>query len=289
MKTNNLKLIKGLGIGFFILITFSCSRPESKYDISAEQISLQETGETPSLNSYKTQINESKPKKIGESVDLKIIRNANCKIKVRNVEKATSLAKRIASTNNGYVSDERFSNTNYTKENRFTIRIPQNRFDTVLDSICGLAEFVDHKNITTVDVTEEYLDIKARLKTKLEVKQRYETILRNRAKTVEDILKAEEKLSGLQEEIESAQGRLNYLGNRVAYSTIQLDMYESVIPKEEPSIYEPTYLDKATKGLTFGWSLVESVSLIMFYIWPFLLLGFMIYMYFRWIRKYLSK
>ncbi|MBQ0740603.1 DUF4349 domain-containing protein, partial [Aquimarina celericrescens] len=90
-----------------------------------------------------------------------------------------------------------------------------NNFDIVLDSICKTAEFVDFKNISTIDVTEEYVDITSRLKTKVEVKQRYETILRTKAKTVEDILMAEEKLSKLQEEIESAQGRLKYLGSKV--------------------------------------------------------------------------
>ncbi len=289
MKTN-----KFMGSRLLVLITvlmlgYSCAKSESKYDRTSEDIMLESTGETPVLASVEERATVDKEKlqtqKSTIDFKLKIIKNANCRIQVKNVEAAIILAKQIASRYDGYVSDERFTNTNYAKENRFTIRVPKGNFDIVLDSICKLAEFVAHKNISTIDVTEEYVDITARLKTKLEVKERYETILRTRAKTVEDILKAEDKLRKLQEEIESAQGRLNYLGNRVTFSTIQLDMYETVVPKELPPHYEPGFLDRAQKGLSFGWSMIENLTLILFYAWPFLILGIMIFIYFKWMRK----
>ncbi|WP_109435238.1 DUF4349 domain-containing protein [Aquimarina sp. AU119] len=284
MKTNKSRLIKIMGLVVLLVMTFSCSKYENKYD---ESIALEETGETALLNTHQTEDVggiEVKNKNVINN-QIKIIRNANCRIKVASVEKATILAKKIASEHNGYISDERFTNTNYAKENRFTIRIPQNEFDVVLDGVCGLAEFVDYKNISTVDVTEEYVDITSRLKTKFEVKQRYENILRTKAKTVEDILKAEEKLSKLQEEIESAQGRLNYLTNKVSFSTIQIDIYETIIPKEEPAEYRPGFLDKAKQGMSFGWSIIENLTLLLFYIWPLLILGTLIFVYFKWIRK----
>ncbi|MDY8134512.1 DUF4349 domain-containing protein [Aquimarina sp. 2201CG5-10] len=290
MKTSKTHLVKTLLLLVIMVITFSCAN-EGNYDMKSERITLEETGETSVLNSYEVETEKtgntkgSDQQKDNINSNLKIIRNATCRINVDNVEDATKIAKQIAGNYQGYVSDERFTNTNTTKENRFTIRIPQDKFDIVLDSICKLAAFVDYKNISTIDVTEEYVDISSRLKTKLEVKERYETILRTRAKTVEDILKAEDKLRKLQEEIESAQGRLNYLSNKVSYSTIQLDMYETVIPKKQPEKYEPKYVDKATKGLSFGWSFIENASLLLFYIWPLLLLGIIVLIYFKFIRK----
>ncbi len=53
-------------------------------------------------------------------------------------------------------------------------------------------------------MTSEYIDFEARLKTKLAVKERYELILRNKAKSVKDLLDVEEKLQRIQEEIESS-------------------------------------------------------------------------------------
>ncbi|WP_108866621.1 DUF4349 domain-containing protein [Aquimarina aquimarini] len=291
MKKNNLKISRILILITLIVLGYSCSQKESDHVFETENIMLKDTEEAPvlatavieeesTLDSDKTKIRSK-----GVHTEQKIIRNANCRIKVKNVEKATKLARKVALDYLGYVSDERFTNTNYTKENHFTIRIPKNEFNIVLDSICGLAEFVDYKNITTVDVTEEYIDITTRLKTKQEVKERYETILRTKAKTVEDILKTEEKLSKIQEEIESAQGRLNYMRNKVSYSTIQVDLYETIIPKEEPDTYEPDFLNKAKKGMSFGWSIIENLILLLFYIWPFLIVGTVIFIYFKWIRK----
>ncbi|MDH7444868.1 DUF4349 domain-containing protein [Aquimarina sp. 2201CG14-23] len=289
MKTNILKLIGNTIVIGGILLSFSCSQAEEGYTNMSEDIVMKETGETPSLNALEikneAEITDIDDKKEVIKESIKIIKNASCRIKVESVEKATRASKKIAARFNGYIADERFMNTNYSKENRFTIRVPRDNFDMVLDSICGLAQFIDHKNISTVDVTEEYVDISSRLKTKLEVKERYETILRTKAKSVEDVLLAEDKLRELQEEIEAAQGRLNYMSNKVSYSTIQLDIYETVVPKDEPQKYVKSFTDKATDGLSFGWNLLQNLFLILFYVWPLLLLGTVVFIYFKWIRK----
>ncbi|GAA4278229.1 DUF4349 domain-containing protein [Aquimarina mytili] len=280
MKSNKLNGIKEILLIGTLILSFSCSKQAN----TSEMLMLDETGETPSLNTYEAKRTEPQEREHSNTT-IKIIKNATSRMKVKSVEEATWQAKQIAAEYQGYVSDERYTNTNHTKENRFTIRVPQKHFDTVFEKICKTAEFVEHKNISTIDVTEEYVDLNARLKTKLEVKQRYETILRTKAKNVEDILATEEKLKDLQEEIESAQGRLNHLSSRVVFSTIQLDVYELVIPKEEPEQYTPGFLDKAKVGLSFGWSLIQNFALILFYIWPFLVLGLLIFVYFKWIRK----
>ena len=286
MKSNKMYCIKvALGLSIMVL-GFSCSKHSPKYHETSETVALDETGEMPDLNSYQIEEESSAvaPKKNTHN-DVKIIKNATSRIKVKNVDEATRLAKQITKKYEGYISDERFTNTNYTKENRFTIKIPQQYFDEVLDQVCAVAEFVDHKNISTVDVTEEYVDLTSRLKTKLEVKKRYETILRTNAKTVKDILATEEKLKELQEEIEAAQGRLQYISARVTFSSIQVDMYETVVPKEEPKQYIPGFWDKAKSGLEFGWTAIQQLTLILFYIWPLLLAGVFIFIYFKWVRK----
>ncbi|WP_299215632.1 DUF4349 domain-containing protein [uncultured Aquimarina sp.] len=275
-----MKLIKILQVLCLLFLVLSCSQAEKDYNDASGSIPMEEIIEASVLNA-----SEKEDKKEIVTDKLRIIKNANCRIKVNRVEQASMLSKEIVSKYKGYVSDERFTHTNYVKENRFTIRVPQENFDEVLDSICTLADFVDYKNISTVDVTEEYIDVKSRLKTKLEVKQRYETILKTRAKTVEDILLTEDNLRVLQEEIEAAQGRLNYLANRVSYSTIQFDFYETVVPKEEPQKYVKSFMDRAADGLSFGWNLLQHLFLVLFYVWPLVLLGVLVFIYFKWIRK----
>ncbi|MGS2726776.1 DUF4349 domain-containing protein [Psychroserpens sp. BH13MA-6] len=205
--------------------------------------------------------------------DIKIIKTASARYKVDNVNHTTKSIKVMAQKYHAYISELRFENNLYKKENRFTIKVPQNYFDVMMDSIGAIVEFVDYENITTKDVTEEYMDIQSRLETKKEVKRRYETILRKNAETVEDILKTEEKLRLIQEEIEAAEGRLNYLTHKVSYSTIQIDLYETVAYQEEPESYSKTFLSKSKEGLSFGWNLIENVIIGLFYFWPLILVG----------------
>jgi len=213
--------------------------------------------------------------------DLKIIKSANARYKVKSVKDATKKIKRIAQKHEAYISDLRFQNDLYKKENRFTIKVPQKYFDKVMDSVNNVAEFVEFENITTQDVTEEYVDLETRLKTKLEVKSRYELILRKNAKTVEDILATEDKLRIIQEEIESAQGRLKYLSSKVAFSTIQIDLYETVDYKTEPESYTKTFWSKAKERLFYGWDAIESMLLFFMNIWPILIAGTVLFFVFR--------
>ncbi|WP_299276483.1 DUF4349 domain-containing protein [uncultured Psychroserpens sp.] len=213
--------------------------------------------------------------------DLKIIKSASARYKVKSVKTTTRKIKRIAQKYGAYISDLRFENNLYQKENRFTIKIPQQHFDVMMDSIGLMVDFVEYENITTKDVTEEYIDIQTRLKTKMEVKTRYESILRENAITIEDILATEDKLRIIQEEIESAQGRLKYLTNKVSYSTIQIDLYETVAYKEEPESYSKTFLAKGKEGLSSGWNIIETLILGLIYIWPLTLIGMVLVVVFR--------
>jgi len=286
IEKDNMRLIKIFFGICLLLMVLSCSPTGESYNNMSESIPTDGMEEASIL---KVQEKEAETNVEAEKENitntLKIIKNANCRIKVDHVEKATLLSKEIVTTFNGYISNEYFTNTNYAKENRLTIRVPKENFDKVLDSICTIADFVDYKNISTKDVTEEYVDIRSRLKTKLEVKQRYETILKSKANTVEDILLTEDNLRILQEEIEASQGRLNYLSNKVSYSTIQFELYETVTPKDEPDVYKLNFLERTKNALLFGWNLLEYLVLIFFYIWPLCLLGVVFLIYFKWMKR----
>jgi len=277
MKTNRLKL-RILGI-LLLGTIFACNQ----YSANSSDIALESVAETPEFKTLERTERPYNQKELPER-KLKIIKTATCKLKVDQIEKATALAKKIAFQYEGYVAEERFNHTNYSKENRFTVKVPQDFFDQALDSICGLALFIDHKNISTTDVTEEYIDINARLQTKLEVKERYERILRSNANTVEELLETERQLGKLQEEIDGAKGRLNYLSGKVAYSTIQIDMYETVIPKKEPEPYRVTFWEKSVKALSEGLQLIKNLIIVVFYIWPIILGLLLVLGYFKWYK-----
>ncbi len=267
--------LKTKAILFSSLILFiNCSNKEPYHErVSMEKVAIDEDyqsvkEETKDLSTQTPTQNPS---------NLKIIKSANAKYKVKDVKNVTNKIKRIIHKNGGYISDLRFENNLYKKENRFSIKVPEARFDELIDSIGSYSEFIDFENITTKDITEEYVDITSRLQTKEEVKVRYENILRSKAKTVEEILKTESKLRIIQEEIDAAKGKLKYMNNKVAFSTIQIDLYETVDYKEEPITYKKSFTSKLNNGFSFGWELIKYAIIGLIYLWPVFLIVTFVY------------
>ncbi|MFD0862744.1 DUF4349 domain-containing protein [Sungkyunkwania multivorans] len=279
MKTKKLMTFLSLGL----LIAACSHEPSMKY---SENVDMETVAETADANSISSEEGSLAPKTNTDLLsNLKIIKNAQCRFKVADIDSAVQKARAIVTQHGGYISDMRYQHTNYHLENRFTVRVPQEDFEPVMQQLITLAEFVDFNNVTTKDVSEEYIDLQTRLKTKQEVKARYDEILRSKAKTVEEVLLTEEKLRVLQEEIEAAQGRLKFLSNKVALSTIQVDLYAAVAHKAEPEVYTQTYGSKMKESLSFGWELLSNLFLGLLYIWPFILLTTGIILFFRFRKK----
>lgn len=285
MKAITVKTVFKILIVSFGVIVFNACHEGGKLeeDLSMSEVDITEKYET--IENF--QLTPLKLEKANNQVpkNLKIIKTANSRYKVKDVKTATHHIKKMAFAYEAYISDLRFENDQYKREMRFTIKIPAFHFDSMMDSIHVVSEFTDFENITTSDVTEEYVDLQTRLKTKLEVKERYEVILRKNAKTVEDILATEDKLRVIQEEIESAQGRLSYLTSKVSYSTIQIDLYESVDFKAEPEVYSKSFWIKTKEGLAFGWNLIEAIIIGVLHIWPLIFIGILVMIFIRYRMK----
>ncbi len=261
------------------LTVLSCSNAEAmKENIAIDKVATDESYNSVEEVEQNLGLTIKKPKQLNQQ---KIIKSADVKYKVKDVKLFTSKIKKCANQYGGYISDLRFENNLHKKINRFVLKIPSDFFDKVLDSISKGVDFEDYEYISTKDVSEEYVDLQTRLKTKQEVKERYETILRKKATTVEDILLTEDKMRLIQEEIESAKGRLNYLTNKVSFSTIEVNLYETVDYQEEPISYHKTFGSKLKEALSFGWNIIESLFLGILYLWPILIIGILTFFYLR--------
>ena len=165
----------------------------------------------------------------------------------------------------GYVSSDQEYSSPGRKSNTITIHVPADNFDKFLnDATQGVKKF-DSKDVNIKDVTEEFLDIEARLKTKKELELRYLDLLKQ-AKNVIEILEIENQIGQLRSDIESIEGRLKYLENKVSYSTLTMTFYESI-----PNHIE--FGEKFKNGFKNGWN-----NFIWFFVgltnlWPFILIG----------------
>ncbi len=155
----------------------------------------------------------------------KLTKNGSIRFETSNLNKTKQLIMSAVSSLNGYVSNDNISESNNHTENTLTVRIPADKTDSLIAIIESNASKIDYKSIDVQDVTEQFIDLDTRVKTKKEVETRYRELL-SRATSVEEILKIEEQIGNIRTEIESAEGRLRYLSNQVQYSTLHVTFYE---------------------------------------------------------------
>lgn len=211
----------------------------------------------------------------------KIIRTAEVQFQVKHVDKSTEYIKNAVATFQGFIAQMEQSNDKYAIKNSFVIKVPAEKFESLIDALHQEAIFVNYKKIKSNDVSTEFIDIEARLATKKAVRDRYTDILRNKTGAVKDVLEAEEKIRQIQEEIEAKEARLRYLKAQIRFSTIYLDIYQKVEYRSEPIVYKESFVGKLLKGLDNGWQALLSVLLFFINLWPLLLVGGILF----WRRK----
>jgi hypothetical protein len=104
-----------------------------------------------------------------------------------------------------------------------TIRVPAERFEEVMEQLRGMAVRVSSEQVSAQDVTEEFVDVDARLRNLRATEERYLALLQQ-ARTVEDILKVEQQLSNVRGQIEQLQGRLEFLRRSAQTSLITVEL-----------------------------------------------------------------
>lgn len=173
--------------------------------LSENNVCKAECDESAESNSIQSVVNERK-----------LIRTANLRVQVKSLNGLDVSLTDVVNKFGGYISNS--SSSEY--DNSYTVRIPQEKFDEFLSLIGDFGKVLS-KNINARDVTEEYYDTQARLETKKILREKYEEYLK-KAKDVKELLEVEKQLNDVQYEIDSAEGRLKYLDNKVNYSTISI-------------------------------------------------------------------
>lgn len=155
-----------------------------------------------------------------------IIHQAQLQIKVKELEKVMLQLEQKVSDYGGYIVESNVYRENVDAvSGMMTIRIPQNHFQAMLKDTEAQSAEVFVRNVTGQDVTEQYVDLQSRVKSKRAVEERLLAFMSDAEKT-EDLLKISSDLAKVQEEIEVIVGKMNYLENQTAYSTIEITMFE---------------------------------------------------------------
>ena len=191
--------------------------------------------------------------------DRMIVHNVNLSLKVRDVQKEIEKIKDIAKENFGYVVNSNLIDNEYDFQGYVSIRIPSERLTTVLSGIKLLGEKIVSENWNSRDVTEEYIDLQARLGNLKNTEKQYLRLM-ERTETIKDILLVQKELTIVRSQIEQLQGRINYLDKTTSTSLINVTVMPVSMPVEiVDSGWQPIEIIKsALRGLAkFGQSIVN--------------------------------
>ncbi len=267
--------MKKLFIFLFATLFISCgSGNRSKIGLAEKPVTEKETALTDKSSSPENKDLLNTPE------ESKIIREGYIFMEVKDYPLAVAQARQVLKRWKGYILKENEQTADYQVQDELVMRVPAASFDSLVNDVIKLAWKVTNKSIEAKDVTEEYVDIEARLRSKREVEKRYIDLLKE-AKSVDDILKVEEQLRVIREEIEAREGRLKYLQNQVDYSTLNL-----TITKKLSTRTSIDFFFRVAEALKGGWRGLLGFIIAFVYIWPFILIiGVTLYLILRRNRK----
>ncbi|WP_346236985.1 DUF4349 domain-containing protein [Niabella insulamsoli] len=154
-----------------------------------------------------------------------IIKNANVSLEVKKHGPYTSFIRNLVKRYGGYISKEYSSTNDYRIQTVMALKVPVLQFETLLNELESKDAKQLEREITSEDVTRDVIDMQARLETRKATRQKYMELLKQSSK-VEDILKVQQQINDIQEDIESATAQLAQLSGAARYSTINLTFFE---------------------------------------------------------------
>jgi hypothetical protein len=159
--------------------------------------------------------------------DRKLIYNANVVLEVDNYGEAQTKLQNMVALAGGYMLNFNDVQSQYESGGSFVIKIPSKGFHSFVTKLEELKKKDSkvERNIHGNDVTEEYVDIESRLKAKQVVEARLLDFM-NKATDTKNLLQFSNQLAIVQEEIEAIKGRMRFINQNVAFSTVDIRMYQ---------------------------------------------------------------
>ena len=186
-----------------------------------------------------------------QTTNRKIIKNADMRLLVRDTDVAIDRSTQIITDLGGYIVSSRTWYQDYYGNNlkyaTITIGIPVDQFERALQRFRDLAIRVQDENASGEDVTDQYVDLQSELQNLEATRARIQEFLKD-AKTVDEALRINQELSNIESQIEQIKGRMNYLADRAAFSTITVNFepeFPILTPTPTPTI-TPTFTPRPT-------------------------------------------
>ncbi|HVQ38666.1 MAG TPA: DUF4349 domain-containing protein [Pyrinomonadaceae bacterium] len=185
----------------------------SDQDPNLTQVSLKQAGQSQST---------------AEAMDRKILRNAELTLEVGTPAEVQRKITSIAESLGGFVvtSESKLRQVGDSKQElevNLVIRVPATQFGAAMDQIRSTGTRVLQEKVTGEDVTEEFIDLEARIKTQQALELQFLEIMKQASK-VPDALEVQRQIAEVRTTIERLEGRKRFLENRASLSTINVTL-----------------------------------------------------------------
>ena len=159
-----------------------------------------------------------------------LVRTARVALEVGSLDSAIGAARHIVDRHGGFAAGlDRNLAVSWRPQAALTLRVPVSRLDAAVEALATLGE-VEAVSIATQDVSEEFVDVTARLENARRLERRLLDLLSRGTGKLTDVLQVEEKLASVREEVERIEGRRRWLQTRSDMSTIDLALHEAGTP-----------------------------------------------------------
>ncbi len=238
------RLIIVLGVVLLLLVPVACSRAPTQV------APMPAPAPSPMPSILPDRGEASKGGALPSTEQRMIVRIGNMALVVEDVVGVRNEIAQLAVTFGGYVVSSSISGEELDLRGSISIRVPDDKFESALSELRGLAVRVTSESTSSKDVTEEYVDLQSRLKNAEATERQYLSLL-ERATDVEDILRVYERLSQVRREIEQIKGRMQYLERTSSMSliTVQLKPVASAKPLARAGWNALEVLKSAVRGL----------------------------------------
>ncbi|HET8622485.1 MAG TPA: DUF4349 domain-containing protein [Gemmatimonadales bacterium] len=170
-----------------------------------------------------------------DGVPSMVIRTGFAGVEVDSLEPAVAALRLAAQQLGGYVANATVSSgREQHRTATLEVKVPAARFDDLISGLEPIGR-VEQVNVTAEDVSEEYVDVTARIANAKRLEERLIELLATRTGKLQDVLNVERELARVREEIERHEGRLRYLKSRTSLSTLSVAVHEPLPITGNPS------------------------------------------------------
>jgi hypothetical protein len=201
-----------------------------------------------------------------------IVRTASLKLLTKDFDKTRAALEEVVRRHHGYSAQLTVGSESGSAHTlSATFRVPADQLDAAIAEIKQLAH-VEQESQGGEEVTEQYVDLTARLSNARRTEQTLLDVLEKRTGRLSDVLAVEQELARVREEIERMEAELKTLQNRVSFSTLQVELRDEYQARLEiPPSLGGRLWNAVVEGYRTAADSLVGVILFIFSVGPFLL------------------